>query len=242
MSRAIHASGAKGKPDIKGIFSVAAPRIDILSAAFSFGHSYLWRKAAIAMSGIKRGDRVLDCCTGTGKLAFPIARKVGPEGSVVGVDFCEDMLDIAKKRANASSDPAIRRISFLISDIRSLGFEDGSFDAVTVAYGIRNVPELPRALREIRRVLRPGGIFTCLELMWPEAEWFQPIYRNYMFKVVPFVGRVVLGSNTPFSYMPKSVHEFYSGRELRNLMMECGFSSVVAHPMTLGIAQVFTGA
>lgn len=239
MSRAIQAGE---KPDIKGIFSIAAPRIDILSAAFSFGHSYLWRRAAIGLSGIKRGDRVLDCCTGTGKLAFPIARKVGAEGRVVGVDFCEDMLGIAKKRAGASSNPAIRNISFQISDIRSMSFEDSGFDAVTVSYGIRNVPELPRALREIRRVLRPGGVFTCLELMWPEAAWFQPIYRYYMFKVVPAVARVVLKSNDPYAHLSRSIHEFYSGRELSDLMMECGFSKVVAHPMTLGIAQVFTAS
>ena len=239
MPKAIRADG---KPDIRRIFSVAAPRIDILSAAFSFGHSYLWRQAAIKLSGIKRGDRVLDLCTGTGKLAIPIARKVGTGGSVTGVDFCEDMLNIARKRAGASGNPAVRNISFLISDIRGLPFEDASFDAATVSYGIRNVPELPRALREIRRVLRPGGIFTCLELMWPEAGWFQPIYRFYMFRIVPAVGRVVLGSNDPYAHLSRSINEFYSGRELMALMKECGFGTVEAHQMTLGIAQVFTAS
>jgi demethylmenaquinone methyltransferase/2-methoxy-6-polyprenyl-1,4-benzoquinol methylase len=232
---------AEGKRDVKNIFSTVAPYMDFLNVTFSFGLSNLWRRVTVSMSGIKEGDRVLDACTGTGELAFLVAKKVGPEGGVIGVDFCEDMLEIARKRANESLDPDLRRVSFLISDIRQLPFGDNSFDAVTVAFGIRNVPDQSRALGEILRILKPGGRFTCLELVWPEREWFLPLYNYYMFKIMPAIGRAVTRSDVPYSYLPKSIKAFYSVQELTSLIMKNGFSQVVVHPMTFGIATVFSG-
>ncbi len=231
----------EGKRDVKNIFSSVAPYMDFLNVGFSFGLSNLWRRVAVSMSGVEKCDRVLDACTGTGELAFLIARKVGPEGRVIGVDFCEDMLEIARKRANESLDPDLRRVSFLISDIRQLAFGDNSFDAVTVAFGIRNVPDLSRAVGEIRRILKPGGRFTCLELMWPEREWLLPLYNYYMFKIMPAVGKAVTRSDIPYSYLPKSIKAFYSVQELTRLIVEGGFSQVIVHPMTFGIATVFCG-
>lgn len=227
--------------DVKHIFSTVAPYMDFLNVIFSFGLSNLWRSAAVSMSGVRRGDRVLDACTGTGELAFLIARKVGPEGKVVGIDFCEDMLERARKRANRSPDPDLQKVGFLNSDIRQLTFKDGSFDAATVAFGIRNVPDRFRALGEIRRVLKRGGRFTCLELMWPERQWFLPVYNCYMFRIIPAVGKVVTRSDMPYSYLPKSIKSFYSVEKLRRLIMESGFSEVIVHTMTFGIAVIFSG-
>jgi demethylmenaquinone methyltransferase/2-methoxy-6-polyprenyl-1,4-benzoquinol methylase len=232
---------AEGVRDVKDVFSTVAPYMDMLNVTFSFGLSNLWRRVALSMSGIKRGDKVLDACTGTGELAFLIAKRVGPEGRVVGVDFCEDMLTIAKKRADETLDPDLRRVSFVFSDIRKLAFEDNSFDAATVAFGIRNVPDRSRALGEIRRILKPGGRFTCLELIWPEREWFLPLYKYYMFKIMPAIGKAVTRSNIPYSYLPQSIKAFYSGQELRRLIMESGYSQIIVHPMTFGIATVFCG-
>ena len=150
---------------IKQIFSTVAPYVDLLSSGFSLGFDHFWRMKAVSLSGIREGDRVLDVCTGTGELAFLLARKVGQAGSVTGADFCEEMLSRA-----AQEDRAIaRNLSYILSDAKKLPFPDNTFDAVTVAFGMRNIPDTAFALQEIRRVLKPGGKFICLELTRPQA-------------------------------------------------------------------------
>ena len=138
---------------IKHIFTTVAPYVDALSHGFSLGLDRSWRKKAVALSGIRPGDRVLDICAGTGELAFALLPAVGETGSITATDFCENMLEIAKRKKGGNH----TNMTFQVADAKALPFPDKSFDAVTVGFGMRNIPDTILALKEIRRVLKPKG-------------------------------------------------------------------------------------
>jgi demethylmenaquinone methyltransferase/2-methoxy-6-polyprenyl-1,4-benzoquinol methylase len=220
---------------VRHIFTLVAPYVDALSRGFSFGFDRFWRNRAVKLSGIRAGDRVLDICAGTGELSFILARAVGPQGSVVATDFCEQMLEMARKKMNG----CCGNLSFSLADAKDLPFPDNSFDAVTVAFGMRNIPDTILALKEIRRVLRPGGPFLCLELTRPQNRWFRAVYTWYIFRLMPFVSNLVMQSSAPYLYLPRSIEAFYQPPEFREVIAQNGFSGVSIDSLTLGIATVY---
>jgi demethylmenaquinone methyltransferase/2-methoxy-6-polyprenyl-1,4-benzoquinol methylase len=220
---------------IKNIFSSVAVHIDFLSSFFSFGLDNAWRRKLVQLSGVKDGTTVLDVCTGTGKLAFLLSRQAGANGAVIGADFCEDMLRIAVGKLN----PQTANISFIISDAKNLCVPDESFDMVTTAFGMRNIHDTMFALSEVQRVLKPGGRFFCLELTTPNISWFLPIYKVYVFKVIPLIGKMITKTTVPYNYLPRSIEAFFSPNEFRKIMEQTGFCEVTVHPMTLGIATIY---
>jgi demethylmenaquinone methyltransferase/2-methoxy-6-polyprenyl-1,4-benzoquinol methylase len=220
---------------IKDIFSTVAPSIDFLNRSFSFGFDHLWRTQAVSRSGIRKGDQVLDVCTGTGDLAFILSRHVGPGGSVTGTDFCTEMLEIAKIKTK----PRHQNLSFIYSDTKKLPFPDKSFDAVTVAFGMRNIPDTSSALTEIQRVLKPGGKYICLELTRPRGTWFRKLYDWYSFRIMPFFAKLVVKTAKPYVYLPRSINAFYPPQEFRQIITESGFTDVRVHSLTMGIATIY---
>ncbi len=220
---------------IRHIFTRVAPYLDRLSSGFSLGMDKWWRRRAAALSGIKEGDRVLDICSGTGELAFALLPRVGRDGLIIGTDFCEDMVEIAREKA------AARRgnISFLVADAKNLPFPDADFDAVTVGFGMRNIPDTILALREIRRVLKPGGRFLCLELTRPRDGRFLAFYLWYLNRFMPFVSNLVLKSATPYLYLPRSIEAFYQPPEFRDVIAANGFANVAVDSLTRGIATLY---
>jgi len=219
---------------IHNIFTTVAPHLDTLTSGFSFGLDHFWRLRAVSRSGILEGEQVLDVCTGTGKLASLLSRRVGPRGSVTGADFCKEMIEIAKVKTG----PRHRNISFIFSDAKSVPFPDNTFDAVTVAFGIRNIPDTEDALREFKRVLKPGGKFVCLELTKPRAAWFRVPYEWYVFKIMPVIAMRVMKNAKPYVYLPRSIDAFHSPEAFGRLIAKCGFSDVTAYSMTMGIATI----
>jgi demethylmenaquinone methyltransferase / 2-methoxy-6-polyprenyl-1,4-benzoquinol methylase len=219
---------------IHNIFTTVAPHLDLLTSSFSFGFDHIWRKLAVSRSGIRKGDQVLDVCCGTGKLAFLLSKRVGPGGSVKGTDYCEEMLELAKIKQG----DRYRNVSFSFSDAKNTPFPDNTFDAVTVAYGIRNIPDTDVALREFSRVLKPGGKFICLELTRPRAAWFRVPYEWYVFKVMPFIAMLVTKKAKPYLYLPRSIKAFYSPEEFKQLIATCGFTDVTDDSLTMGIATI----
>lgn len=220
---------------IRNVFSLSAPHIDLLSTAFSFGIANIWRRKLVALSEIKKSDRVLDVCTGTGKLVLSLTKKIGVNGSVTGIDFCSDALEIARKNVNSHTE----NITFILANAKRIPFPDSSFDSATVAFGMRNIPDTILALREIHRVLKPGGGFYCLELTRPEKQWFLLIYKFYIFKVMPFFANMILNSSVPYNYLPTSIFTFYSPLEFRRIIEDCGFDLVQVHSLTFGAATIF---
>jgi demethylmenaquinone methyltransferase/2-methoxy-6-polyprenyl-1,4-benzoquinol methylase len=219
---------------IKHIFSTVAPYVDLLSSGFSLGFDHLWRTKTVSLSGIHEGEQVLDVCTGTGELALLLARKVGPRGSVTGADFCEEMLHRARKKTGRNPN-----ITYILSDAKHLPFGDNTFDAVTVSFGMRNIPDTTYALREIKRVLKPGGKFICLELTRPRPGWFRHIYEWYVFRIMPFVAEMVVKTAAPYLYLPRSIKAFYQPDEFRGVIAECGYSDVTVESLTMGIATIY---
>ncbi len=220
---------------IKAIFASIASEIDFLSSFFSFGLDQGWRRRLISRLKLKGGEKVLDVCTGTGKLAFLLSRKVGERGSVFGVDFSKEMLEEAEKKLG--NEPS--NIFFSFSDAKDLDFPDNSFDAVTVSFGMRNIPDTAAALKEAFRVLKPGGRFCCLELTPPKNSWVKPFYKLYCFKVMPFIAMKVLKTAVPYNYLPRSIKAFPSSDEFSRTLGSCGFARVAVHSMTFGIATIF---
>jgi demethylmenaquinone methyltransferase / 2-methoxy-6-polyprenyl-1,4-benzoquinol methylase len=221
---------------IKHIFSTVAPYVDFLSSGFSFGFDHFWRREAVVRSGILEGERVLDVCSGTGELAFLLSRRVGLQGSVTGTDFCEEMLDRARRKKGGGH----ANLSFILSDTKRLPFRDNTFDAVTVSFGMRNIPDTSLALREIDRVLKRGGKFVCLELTRPRHRWFRILYEWYVFKFMPLIGKLVVKTAAPYLYLPRSINSFYPPDEFKDMIHECGFGDIRVSSMTFGIATLYT--
>ena len=220
---------------VQEIFASIATEIDFLSTFFSFGLDQGWRKRLVSLLELTGGEKVLDVCTGTGKLAFLLSKKVGKEGAVSGVDFSKEMLSEAEKKLNSHTS----NINFGFSDAKNLNFQDNSFDAVTVSFGMRNIPDTAAALHEALRVLKPGGRFCCLELTPPTNRWVKPLYTMYCFKVMPFIAMKVLKTAVPYNYLPRSIKAFPSSSEFKRTLEDCGFSGVTVHAMTFGIATIF---
>ena len=209
------------------MFDRISPVYDVMNRVMTAGLDRRWRRLT-AQAAVRPGDRVLDACCGTGDLALE-ARRAG--GDVVGLDFSEQMLERARRKSD--------EIEWVQGDVTALPYEDGSFDAVTVGFGIRNVPELDAGLRELARVLRAGGRFGCLEITRPRGV-LRPFFRFWFDGVVPLLGRVLPGG-AAYTYLPASVRRFPGPTDLAAAMEQAGFRDVRYRLLAGGIVALHTG-
>jgi len=219
------------------MFTSIAPRYDLLNHLLSANVDKLWwrrtaRSFATALS--RPGTRVLDLCCGTGDMAFAL-REQGAEADITGADFSHAML----KRAFGKCSPA-RMVNWIEADALQLPFPDERFDLVTSAFGFRNLADYDAGLREIRRVLKPGGEYGILEFNDPPGLRGK-IYHLYFKSVLPRIGRLISGNNGAYSYLPASVARFPSPQELIERMREAGFQDPSWTPYTFGIAGLYRG-
>jgi len=220
------------------MFASIAGSYDRANQILSFGMHHGWRAAAVRSSGARSGDRVLDCATGTGDLAMAFRRAVGASGHVVGTDFCEEMLAIASDKS-ARAGLSIR---YEPADVLSLPYQDDSFDVASIAFGIRNVEDPGRGLREMARVVRPGGRVVVLEFGQPGGALFAPLYRFYSKRILPTIGGWVSGERSAYEYLDRTSSRFPAGEAFTALMRATGaFRVVDARPLTGGVAYVYAG-
>jgi demethylmenaquinone methyltransferase/2-methoxy-6-polyprenyl-1,4-benzoquinol methylase len=222
---------------VREMFSSIAPRYDVTNEVLSFGVHRLWRRAAIKASAARPGQRVLDCATGTGDLALAFKRTVGDTGEVTGTDFCEPMLVHARKKAT----DAHLRVTFEPADATKLPYKDASFDVSSISFGIRNVDDPVQCLRELARVVRPGGRVVVLEFGQPRGL-FGALYNFYSRAVMPLIGGLLTGNRAAYSYLPRTAASFPAGERFLGLMEQSGkFKHTEARPLLSGMAYVYVG-
>lgn len=213
------------------MFDQIARFYDLLNSVLSGGRDAAWRRAAARLTELRRGDTALDVCTGTGKLAALLRRRVGPEGRVIGVDFSEGMLAMARRR--------VGDVDFRTGDATRLdGVDDASVDAVTVAFGLRNVVDRAAAVRAAYRVLRSGGRYVILEFANVEAPLFGRLYGWYVTRVLPRIGRALNPRSGAYSYLPASIAAYPRAAVVSEWLREAGFTDVRVRRMTLGIVTL----
>lgn len=217
------------------MFDAIAHRYDLLNRIISFGVDRRWRARTVEALAITGPARVLDLATGTGDLAIAIARR-HPEANVVGVDPSARMLAVGRDKIERAGLSA--RITLEEGDAQALRFDDASFDATTIAFGIRNVPDRARGLAEMARVTRPGGRIAILELSEPRRGIFAPFARFHVHTVVPTVGAWLSGARE-YSYLARSIEAFPPAEEFARMMEAAGLAMVRVAPMTFGACTLY---
>jgi demethylmenaquinone methyltransferase / 2-methoxy-6-polyprenyl-1,4-benzoquinol methylase len=220
-------SGVLAPEAVRSMFDRIAPVYDVMNRVMTAGLDLRWRRIA-AESVVRPGDRVLDACCGTGDLALAASRA---GGTVTGLDFAPRMLACARRKLPAAT--------WVEGDMLALPFEDGSFEAATVGFGVRNVDDLEAGLRELRRVLAPGGRVAVLEITQPRGA-LAPFYRVWFDRIVPMLGTVLRGG-AAYSYLPASVRRFPGPDDLAALMRTSGFSDVRYRTFAGGIVALHIG-
>jgi demethylmenaquinone methyltransferase / 2-methoxy-6-polyprenyl-1,4-benzoquinol methylase len=237
------APGTLQEAQVRAMFDRIAGIYDRLNSVMTAGLHHEWRRRAIDLAALHPGDRVLDVATGTGDLAFEAAARVGPDGEVVGSDFSERMLELARAKAGGASAPgagAAAAVRFELGNALELPYADASFDAATVGFGARNFSDLPQGLREMVRVVRPGGRVIVLEITTPHRPPLSTFFSLWFDRVVPVLG-LLAGDADAYSYLPQSVRRFPDPEALAGLMWDCGLRRVRYLLTAGGIIAIHSG-
>jgi demethylmenaquinone methyltransferase/2-methoxy-6-polyprenyl-1,4-benzoquinol methylase len=231
---------APGRPTaerVRGIFSQIADRYDVFNAMASLGIDRSWRRQLVQACALTPESRVLDLASGTGDVAFALAN-LGRPAEVVATDFVPEMLAVAEKKA-VEKPPAVP-VSFSVADAQDLPFQDGSFDVVTVAFGVRNLPERERNFAEVLRVLKPGGRYVILEFSTPGFAPWRAVYHVYLRQAIPAIGGVLTGDRAGFVYLNDSIRQFPTQPQLAAELRGAGFSAITWKDLTGGIVALHT--
>lgn len=223
---------------IRNMFSKVAANYDRANSVLSVGIHHLWRRKLVKLTDVKIGAKVLDCATGTGDLAIAFKKAVGPSGYVMGTDFCAEMMLTAPKKSGAKN----LNIDFEQADVTKLQYPDRSFDVCSISFGIRNVHDPVLALKEMARVVKPGGVVMVLEFGQVDLPIVGPLYNWYSQKVLPVIGGMVTGQADAYKYLQTSSAAFPCKKDFLSLMDQSGsFSSFEYHSLSLGIAYIYKG-
>lgn len=223
------------KKQVERMFDTISGNYDGLNRVISLGIDKKWRKKVVQLVVEKKPESVLDIATGTGDLAISFAEFDIPK--IVGFDLSEGMLAVARKKV--ATQKIADKIEFLQGDSEEMPFESNSFDAITVAFGVRNFEELEKGLAEILRVLKPGGIFTVLETSVPTKFPFKQGYFFHTRYVLPLVGKIFSKDKVAYNYLSESASVFPYGEDFNNILRKIGFKEVKNKPQTFGVASIY---
>ena len=215
---------------VRQMFGSIAARYDLANHILSCGFDFYWRKRAAEIVAHWRPNKIVDLATGTGDLAFAITKKL-PDAEIVGIDFSEAMLAIARRKG-------LRKT--MVADAMRLPFADDSFDCLTVAFGLRNMEDRDRALREMSRVLQPNGHLLILEFSLPRLSILRAVYRFYLHRCLPFLGSFLTWKKNAYHYLGDSIEEFPNDAAMCRMLEANGFGDVSVEPLTGGIVTIFT--
>jgi len=219
------------------MFDRIAGKYDLLNSLMTAGLHHSWRARAVDRTDVSPGDSVLDVCCGTGDLSFELASRVSPGGNVIGSDFSEPMLDLAREKAESRRSASVR---FEWGDALDLPYDDSRFDAVTVGFGVRNFADRDRGLREMARVLQPGGRLVILEFTEPRRPPFSTFYSLWFDRIVPVLGRLTPNPEA-YSYLAESVRGFPEPEGLAEKMDTAGFEQIRWLLTAGGILAIHSG-
>ncbi len=223
---------------VRQMFDDISPRYDLLNRLLSFGIDQRWRRFAVSQLNIPANGRVLDIATGTCDVALEVAEQTDPSVTIVGEDFTQGMLVHGQAKLNTSVHG--KRIMLVNAPCEEIPHPDATFDAITIAFGIRNVVDRPAGLREMFRVLKPGGRVVILEFSNPKSQLFRQIYYFYFQKILPTIGGLI-SKRSAYQYLPDSVIEFPSQEEFSAMMGDAGFQRLQYCDLTFGISTVYVG-
>lgn len=221
------------------VFESVAPRYDLMNDLMSGGVHRLWKNALVDVLNPRAGEKVLDVAGGTGDIAFRIVERVGDAADVTVCDINPAMLEVGRDRAVDRG--LLRGLTWTTGDAEALPFPDRAFDAYTIAFGLRNVTDIDKALAEAIRVLRPGGRFYCLEFSKVTSRPVGRVYDAYSERALPFFGRVIARDAESYRYLHESIRRFPSQRDLAARMRAAGFERVAWRNMTLGVVALHSG-
>lgn len=224
---------------VREVFESVAGKYDLMNDLMSLGVHRAWKQDFAAYSGVLPGDRVLDLAGGTGDIAALMSKRVGGSGQVVLTDINEAMLDVGRRRLDDKG--IVHNVTYALVNAETLPFGEGEFDAVTIAFGLRNVTDKDAALREMHRVLKPGGRALILEFSEVQPELLKKAYDTWSFGVLPVLGKLVANDEESYRYLAESIRKHPPQEELAEMMREAGFSQVNYRNLTGGIVAIHSG-
>lgn len=230
-------SGSNKKEQVEQMFDTISGNYDGLNRVISFGSDISWRKKVLRLVLETAPDSILDIATGTGDLAIKFAKK-STASRIVGLDLSEGMLSVARNKISGTA--LQEKVSFIKGDSEALPFEDDSFEAITVSFGIRNFEHLDAGLSEINRVLKKRGLFVILETSVPSRTPFRQGYRFYTKRILPLIGKLFSKDKVAYRYLCESASVFPHGEVLNNILRKNGFIEVKNKPQTFGVATIYT--
>lgn len=223
---------------VHGVFEKISGQYDQMNSVISFKRHIAWRKETMRRMNVQRGDKALDVCCGTGDWTLALAEAAGEDGKVIGLDFSSNMLSVAKKKAAASKYDGIELIQ---GNAMQLPFQENTFDFVTIGFGLRNVPDYMTVLKEMARVVKPGGKVVCLETSQPTMPGFRQAYLFYFRFIMPLFGKIFAKSFNEYSWLQESARDFPDSKKLAQMFEEAGLAEVEVKPFTGGVAAMHMG-
>ncbi len=224
---------------VRGVFESVAGNYDLMNDLMSMGVHRLWKRHFVSTSGIASGQKVLDLAGGTGDISALISPKVGSNGSVILSDINQPMLEVGRRRLEDKG--IVGNVRYALANAESLPFPDQSFDAVTIAFGLRNVTDKNKALRQALRVLKPGGKLHILEFSRLRPAPLRKIYHAYSFGVLPLLGKLISNDSKSYQYLAESIRKHPGQSELAAMMRDAGFSNVTFQNLSGGIVAIHRG-